>query len=173
MVNIDEVKRATPEEWLLCELIETDLTGVVVDECCSEDLLGEIINAAHLYKRACGGRIKFYSAGAHNNTPYTKMLCEGRAVTDNFEFVGENEYDRLLTRFLGSQALLTCDPDSSCARLAKEFYIPVICLSDRNDCVFSDGIFYISSEPSAVSAALIIIKERKYNDELSGHKRLV
>ena len=69
MVNIDEVKRATPEEWLLCELIETDLTGVVVDECCSEDLLGEIINAAHLYKRACGGRIKFYSAGAHNNTP--------------------------------------------------------------------------------------------------------
>lgn len=173
MINIEEVKKADPEEKLLCELIETDLMGVVVDECCGEDMLSEIVNAVHLYKRTCGGRIMVYSAGSHNNTPYIKMFCEGWAVTANFEFADENEYDKLLTRFLGSQALLTCDPDSNCARLAKEFYVPVICLSDRKDCIFIDGVFYISSEPSAICSALAIIKERKYTDELSGHKRLV
>jgi len=173
MVNIEEIKKAFPEDNLLCELIETDMTGVIVDEQCSEDMLGYIINAVYLYKMAGGGSIRVFLIGDVNNTPYIKKLMKGYGVTDNFEFVGENDYDKLLTRFLGSEAIITSNSESECAKLAKEFYIPRLCLSDRNDCVFSNGVFHIGSEPSVISAGLMIIKERKYTDELSGHKRLV
>ncbi|MGN0639071.1 MAG: hypothetical protein ACI4J0_11925 [Huintestinicola sp.] len=173
MINIEEIKKATPKESLLCELIETELMGVIIDECCTEDQMGMVINAVYLYKRACGENIRVFAVGDHNDTPYIRMLMKGYAVTDNIEFVRISEADSLLTRFLGSEALITSDKESDCSRLAKDFYVPRLCLSDCKDFLLSDGVLYIGSEPSSVSAGLMVIRERKYSDELSGHKRLV
>lgn len=172
MINIEAVKNASPDEGLLCELIETDLMGVVLDECITEDQLESIINSVYLYKRGCGGRIKVFAAGEHNNTPYIRKLMEGYAAVYDFEFVRAMDKDRLLTCFLGSEAIITSDPDSSCAGLAKEFCVPRLCFSDKKDYRFADGVLYVSSEPSSISAALMVIKERKYADELSGLRSL-
>lgn len=172
MINIEEVKNASPEEGLLCELIESDLLGIAVDECITEEQLATVINAVYLYKSTCGGRIKVYIVGEHNNTEYTRKLMEGYAAVYDFEFVREKDLSRLLTCFLGAQALITNDPVSSCADFAKEIYVPRLCLSDRKDCVFTDGVLYIGSEPSDISAALMVINERKYTDELSGLKTI-
>lgn len=173
MTDIETIKSSNPEEELLCELIETDLMGIVLDECCTEDQLARVINAVHLYKRACGGSIRIFIVGNDKDTPYIRKLMAGYGTADEFEFVNAADSNRLLTRFLGSEALITSDKDSSCAGLAKEFYLPRLCLSDETDFCFEDGILYIGSEPSALSAALMVIRERKYTDELSGHRRLV
>lgn len=173
MTDIEKIKKSIPEESLLCELIETDLMGIVLDECCTEDELGRVINAIYLYKRACGGRIKIYTVGNNNDTPYIRKLMAGYGTAAEFEFVNADDGDGLLTRFLGSEALITSDINGSCAGLAREFYVPRLCLSDDTDFRFEDGILYIGSEPSAISAALMVIRERKYTNELSGHKRLV
>lgn len=173
MIDIEAIKSSNPEERLLCELIETDLMGIVLDECCTEDQLARVINAVHLYKRACGGRIKIFTVGNNNDTPYIRKLMAGYGTAEEFEFVNAADGDGLLTRFLGSEALITSDTKSSCAGLAKEFYLPRLCLSEETDFRFEDGVLYIGSEPSAISAAFMVIKERKFTDELSGHRRLV
>ncbi|MGN0666770.1 MAG: hypothetical protein ACI4KF_09625 [Huintestinicola sp.] len=173
MINVEEIKNSSPEERILCELIETDLMGVILDECCTEDELGMIINAVHLYNRACGGNIRIFSVGKHNNTPYIRKLMSGYAVTDNFEFFASSDSSSLLTRFLGSEAIITSDPESSCAGLAKEFYVPMLCLSGKNDPELKDKVLHISADASTICAGLMIIRERLYTDELSGHKRLV
>lgn len=173
MTDIETIKSSNPEEELLCELIETDLMGIVLDECCTEDQLARVINAVSLYKRAYDGRIRIYIVGNDKNTPYIRKLMAGYGTAEEFEFINADDGDRLLTRFLGSEALITSDRESSCTRLAKEFYLPRLCLSEGMDFHFEDGVLYIGSEPSAISAALMVIKERKFTDELSGHKRLV
>ena len=173
MINIEAVKNASPEEGLLCELIETDLFGVVVDEGCTESELKLIINAAYLFKRADGGRIKLFAVGEHNDTTNIRRLAQSCLLNEELEFIKTSDGDKLLTRFLGSEAIITSCPDSGCAGLAKEFYLPRLCLSDKKDNRFADGVLYISAEPSSISAALMVIKERKYADELSGHIRLV
>lgn len=173
MTDIETIKSSNPEEELLCELIETDLMGIVLDECCTEDQLAKVINAVHLYKRACGGRIRIFTVGNDKDTPYIRKLMAGYGTADDFEFVNADDSDGLLTRFLGSEALITSDINGSCAGLAREFYLPRLCLSEGTDFRFEDGVLYIGSEPSVISAALMVIKERKFADELSGHKRLV
>ena len=49
MIDIQLIKESVPDESALCELIETDLFGVVIDECLSEDQISLVIEAMYYY----------------------------------------------------------------------------------------------------------------------------
>lgn len=170
-MDIELIKNAEPKEKVLCSLIETDLLGVIADECCPEDDIAKIINAAYLYRTSCGRKIKLYLIG--NESEYIQNLIRDYNITGLAESIKNDDHDMLLSCFLGSQAIVTSDAGSPCALLAEQFYLPRIVLADQNENKLENGALYTPRDPSAVCAALMVTAERKYADELSGFKRLV
>jgi len=173
MVDIQLIKNSEPDEKILCELITTRLFGVAVDECCTEEQIATVIDGIYYFSHFRNGeKCKVFIVGQKNNTPFIRKLVEKRDISFAFEFVSETDTNKLLTAFLGACAFITSDADSNCTTLAEEFYLPRLCLS--NDITkLSKGVLYINSTPEDLGSALLIVDERKYSDELSGHKKLV
>ena len=167
MTDIERIKCSVPEEKLLRELIETELFGVAVDECCTEDDMEPVINAVHLYKRATGGRIRVFVPEEHRDTPYIRKLIEGYDLKDDFEFAACSDESRLLACLLGCEALITTAYHSSFSEAEREFCVPRLCLSDKEGFRLENGVLYVVSEPSAIGAALEVVRERKFRKELS------
>lgn len=167
-IDIEYVKNASPIERILSELIEAGKLSVLVDELCTEAEIENIIASVYRYRMVRNEDFRLFLIDKLKLYKRIQKTAKQYTVAEYISFVEHFDNDILLSCFLGCDVLLTNDPSSNCSKLAQELYIPRICISNDREYGLHQGTIWTGSDPSDICAALLVMKDRTYSEELSG-----
>lgn len=176
MIDINAIKEASPIEIILSSGIRSNALNVIIDDTYSLDKIPSFISSLNSFSHSSETLYKVVVLGDSVNKSSFEDAFSLYAVKDKFTFVCENEKDEILSYFLCSNVLFTRESSSSWVKLAKDLYLPVILTDKNNKSVYFDeatGIFHIDESDAGLSAAALIIHEKKYRSVLSGFPKLV
>ncbi|MBO7453432.1 MAG: hypothetical protein J6U54_24115 [Clostridiales bacterium] len=166
-----KIRSAKPVEEILGKIINTQTLNVLLDTCSFENTKN-VLEALSIYICRVSIDAKLYMI--KNPELEEKILEEIYALNldNNVITIDGEDPSTMLSYIMGCDVSVSDDRDSVIVGLAKEFYLPRVCIGKGNFLKFEDGIFNIDSKPLDIASAFMLIREREHRDELSGHKRL-
>lgn len=176
MLNTDAIKNAIPREDILKELIRPDFLNIILDDSIGADLLECFIGAFNSFEATTKNAYMVSVIGNKNAMGSYTNLFKQYGVSEKFTFVSDDDNISLLTYYLASDVLFTKDTSMDSVKLSKDLYVPVIALEkDLSEVYFNEeeGIFHIDESDAGISAASLIIHEKKYRNLFSGFPKLV
>lgn len=169
MLDEKRIRDAVPVEDILCSLIESSCLNIVADGACTEDEMECILAGMNKYMQGKDDDFHIYVLGTGKDTVYIRTMISGYGMQDRTEFIGTEDHGMVLSLLLGCDAVVSPDSAGICMELGKSCHAAGICLSGTGDIRLEDGILYMKALPENIGAAMMLVRERHYTEELMGY----
>lgn len=167
-INEDALRGATPKEEQLAQMIESGVLHILVlGQADSALAYDPVLDAARLY-RARHGEVRLHILTLPVLADALFALARVYRMEHAIEILMGEDVDALLTDFLGSHLALLMEDDAREAALAQSFYLPVVCLQDKEYASMRGRILDVGSDSPTLAGAFAAIKTGKYEERLTG-----
>lgn len=173
VLNIEAVINANPIENILINLIESGTFNVLfVGEFERRYDFKILLEAMRMYMLSKNSDICVRLDKRYENDTFINTLIDAYGMKNNIEYAKLEDDDILLSYYLGCDVIIGSDNMDDELKLANKFFVPFILLKD-GDMKINKGLIEIPNGSEELCSALILVREDKNHEVLTGHKMII